>query len=96
VAYIWYVEPLDKFTNEYLSQALEGEDAIRRIDSNGTNRDVWRTQHRLITRLKKDRKTLGLHYAIYNARSDRATIRLWQFDIPSKRGRNHRLRVKSA
>ncbi len=65
--YAWFLEPLDKHTNDIISSELGEEDFQRHIAcADGTRRDLWRCEnHRLISKLKTSKSQFNLKFNIF-------------------------------
>jgi len=86
--YTWYVEPLDGFTNEYISRELPAEDALRDQEcADGEKHNIWLCKFKFITRLKHSQERL--RYVVW-VQEGNGKKRKW---IPP---RNKKLQLKRA
>ena len=77
---IWYVEPLTVETNALLAAELPEENSVKDAHcEDGKSRDLWKCAHSLITKLKTNKRSLGIRFNIFNQEKDHAPIRKWKF-----------------
>lgn len=84
MTYTWYIEPLNDFTNEYLSRELPAENALRdKLCSDGKQRNLWQcSDYRFVTYVKKS--NVPLKYKVF-VKEGNGKIR--ECNLPAKRDR---------
>ena len=83
--YVWFIEPLNKLTNESLAQVLPEENFEREIAiEGGTRHNLWRCDSTIITAYRNSKSRSGFQFRIYN-RYRRGPIRECTF-LKRKRG----------
>ena len=59
MSYVWYVEPLNDVTNEYISRELPPEDALRdQACEDGKRHNLWRCQYWFVALLNRSQQSL--------------------------------------
>jgi hypothetical protein len=81
----WFVEPVDKFTNDAIAEYLAdqpnaGDAAIAGLeDADGKRHDVWQVAHSTITRLEASKSRAPLAFRVYLRHGPRGPIKPWRF-----------------
>jgi hypothetical protein len=69
--YIWYIEPLDKETNETIAQALQEVSDSRETmligvrDNTGISHNLWRCPMDLLLLLQRSKNQMNLRFEVF-------------------------------
>jgi len=65
--YVWFIEPLNKLTNDSLAQALNEENFQQGITvEDGTPHNLWSCDSTTVTAFRNSRSRNGFQFRIYN------------------------------
>jgi hypothetical protein len=70
--YVWFIEPLNSYTNEVISRMTDAEDFLRGIlCGDGKSRNFWRCSFEVVSCLRKSRGTdHNLDFNVFNKCGD--------------------------
>jgi hypothetical protein len=80
---LWYLKPLNPFTNNVISQHLartcsvEEEDDL--IDNEGNRHDVYRVEHSVISKVKNAKKSCSnIRFDVFYRNGNNGQLRKWK------------------